>query len=87
MAVTKGESCFVLLISHQKLPDERYFVEKEDGNSEWRLNHTMYMCICLSVSLSLSQCIVGYVKKSIAQRVSIFTVLCMISLANCTMFD
>lgn len=29
--VTQGEVCFVLLISHDKLPNDRYFVEKEDG--------------------------------------------------------
>ena len=34
MAVSKGEQCFVLLINHPKLPEERYFVEKEDGTSE-----------------------------------------------------
>ena len=34
MAVAKGEACFVLLINHPKLPDDRYFVEKEDGTSE-----------------------------------------------------
>ena len=35
LAVSKGEQCFVLLISHPKLNSEKYFVEKEDGTSEW----------------------------------------------------
>ena len=39
--VTKGEVCFVLLINHPKLPDDKYFIEKEDGTSEWLL-----LCYC-----------------------------------------
>ncbi|CAI8055755.1 hypothetical protein GBAR_LOCUS30403 [Geodia barretti] len=31
MAVSKGEQVYVLLISHPKLPNDRYFIEKDDG--------------------------------------------------------
>ena len=34
MAVSKGEQVYVLLISHPKLPNDRYFIEKDDGTSE-----------------------------------------------------
>ena len=34
MSVTMGEVAFVLLINHTKLPDGKYLVEKDDGNSE-----------------------------------------------------
>ena len=30
----KGEVLFVLLIAHDKMPSDKYLVEKEDGNSE-----------------------------------------------------
>ncbi len=30
-----GEILFVLLIAHEKMPGDRYLVEKEDGTSEW----------------------------------------------------
>ena len=34
IGVTEGEKVFVILITHPKLPDGRYLVEKEDGTSE-----------------------------------------------------
>jgi hypothetical protein len=34
MAVSKGEQVYVLLINHPKLPNDRYFIEKDDGTSE-----------------------------------------------------
>lgn len=34
LSVKKGEKLFVLLISHSKLPDGQYLVEKEDGTSK-----------------------------------------------------
>lgn len=34
LACDTGEILFVLLIAHEKMPSERYLVEKEDGTSE-----------------------------------------------------
>jgi hypothetical protein len=43
MAVSKGEQVYVLLINHPKLPNDRYFIEKDDGTSE----HD-YRVLCLA---------------------------------------
>ena len=34
LQVSIGEVLFVLLLTHEKLPDGKYLVEKEDGTSE-----------------------------------------------------
>ena len=39
LPVNIGEVLFVLLLAHDKLPDGKYLVEKEDGTSE------MLLCI------------------------------------------
>ena len=49
LPVSKGETCFVLLINHPKLPDERYFVEKEDGTSELLLLLLLFVPSCCFV--------------------------------------
>ena len=67
MAVSQGEKYFVLLINHPKLPDDRYFVEKEDGTSELS-SGAARVCDFHHIFIVFST--VGYVKKSISQRVS-----------------
>ena len=32
MAVIKGEKANILLITHEKLPRDKYLIEKEDGS-------------------------------------------------------
>ena len=34
LSMKEGEKLFVLLVSHSKLPDGQYLIEKEDGTSE-----------------------------------------------------
>ncbi|CAI8055753.1 Filamentous hemagglutinin [Geodia barretti] len=45
MAVSKGEQVYVLLISHPKLPNDRYFIEKDDGTMGFVMKS-----ICVRVS-------------------------------------